>query len=112
MRRLAMASALLLGLAGCSLTIDPDSVPPPGTTVCTPFCSGVTCGSNDGCSGTCGAGSGCIPPAGSLTVQGGFTNGAMHASGAAHQVQGMLVLGAAAQTLQNAVFRVEQGTLR
>lgn len=114
MRRLALASALLLGLAGCSLSIDPDSVPPPVTPGCVPVCNAtLTCGvTPNNCGTTCAAGSGCTPAAGSLSVQGGLTMGAVHASGVAHQVQGALVLGAAAQTLQSTTFRIEQGTLR
>jgi len=88
MRSHALAAALLLGLTGCSLSIEPDKVPEPAfqgcvptgcagkgcgyndcgnvcqpgsgcTGTCTPFCSGLTCGSSDGCGATCSVGSGC-----------------------------------------------------
>lgn len=89
MRVQALAAALLLGLGGCSLSIDPDKVPAPPPQTCTPtgcagktcgyndcgnvcqpgsgcsgtcvpICSGVTCGSSDGCGATCSVGSGCV----------------------------------------------------
>ncbi|MBI5068650.1 MAG: hypothetical protein HZB56_10455 [Deltaproteobacteria bacterium] len=90
MRVQALAAALLLGLGGCSLSIDPDKVPEPlaqsctptgcagkscgyndcgnvcqpgsgCTGTCAPFCSGVACGAGDGCGATCSVGSGCVP---------------------------------------------------
>lgn len=101
MRVQVLAAALLLGLAGCSLSIDPDKVPEPPaqgctptgcagklcgfndcgnicqpgsgcTGTCVPFCSGVTCGAGDGCGATCSVGSGCVPgTASGISVQSG-----------------------------------------
>jgi hypothetical protein len=34
--------------------------------VCTPSCTGVACGSGDGCDGICGDGTGCCHPAGTV----------------------------------------------
>lgn len=117
MRSHALAAALLLGLAGCSLSIEPDKVPEPPyqgcvptgcagkgcgyndcgtvcqpgsgcTGTCTPLCSGVACGSSDGCGATCSAGSGCTGGGTAFTVEGGgFTSGSASMSGASHQVQ-------------------------
>jgi hypothetical protein len=113
MRRIFQVSALLLGLTGCSLTIDPNSVPPPVTT-CVPVCNAtLVCGvTPNNCGTPCTAGSGCTPPTTSgLTVEGRLTLGAAHASGTAHQVEGSLS-GGAGQNLQSTNYRIEQGTLR
>jgi hypothetical protein len=115
MRRIASLSALLLGLAGCSLTIDPNSVPPPVVPGCVPVCAGKTCGDPDTCGGTCQAAtSTCIPPTttGHKVERGSLTLGAANASGAAHQVQGELCLGATDQAMQGSTFQIQQGTLR
>ncbi len=116
MRRLALVASLLLGLTGCSLTIDPDSVAPPVVPGCTPVCDAtLTCGVTlNNCNTTCAAGSGCTPPTttGLRVDRGGLTLGAAHASGTAHQVQGQLGLGSTAQSMQGLTFQVEQGTLR
>jgi hypothetical protein len=112
MRRIFQVSALLLGLTGCSLTIDPDSVPPPAT--CVPVCNAtLICGQDlNNCNTTCATGSGCTPPTTSgLKVEGRFTLGAAHASGPAHQVEGSLSAGAG-QNFQSTSYRIEQGTLR
>ena len=140
MRTQALVAVLLLGLAGCSLTIDPGKVPEPpasgcvptgcagkacgyvdcGTTcqpgsgcsgTCVPACSGKACGSSDGCGGTCSAGSGCVA-AGAMAVEGGLTEGGASLSGGTHQVQGTVSQGSPPQTLQSTNYRVEQGTLR
>jgi hypothetical protein len=78
MRRLALVASLLLGLTGCSLTIDPNSVPPPVVPGCTPVCAGRTCGVSDGCTGTCEvSNSTCTPPGATThTIQGRLTAGA------------------------------------
>lgn len=139
MRIQVLAAALLLGLAGCSLSIDPDKVPAPPAQGCTPtgcagktcgyndcgnvcqpgsgcsgtcnpICSGVTCGSSDGCGATCVVGSGCVA-AGGTRVEGGLTHGGGDFSGPSHRVQGSLVP-AGTQTQQSTSYRIEQGTLR
>lgn len=139
MRVQALAAALLLGLGGCSLSIDPDKVPEPPSQACTPtgcagktcgyndcgnvcqpgsgctgtcvpFCSGVTCGSGDGCGAFCSVGSGCVA-AGGFTVEGGITQGGQDVSGPAHRVQGKLSHGSTS-TQQSTSYRIEQGTLR
>jgi hypothetical protein len=113
MRRLALVGSLLLGLAGCSLTIDPNSVPPP-VAGCVPVCNAtLTCGVTlNNCNTTCAAGSGCTAPTTSgVRVEGRLTLGAAHASGSAHQVEGSLSSGAG-QDLQGTTYRIEQGTLR
>jgi hypothetical protein len=116
MRRLALVGSLLLGLTGCSLTLDPNSVPPPVVPGgCTPLCAGRTCGVSDGCSGTCEvSNSTCTPPTttGVKVERGGLSLGAAHASGTAHQVQGQLGLGSTNQAMQGLTFQVQQGTLR
>jgi hypothetical protein len=55
MRLETMLVGLLLGLAGCNLTIDPNSVPPPSGGSCTPDCTGKACNASDGCTGVCTA---------------------------------------------------------
>ena len=116
MRRIFQVSALLLGLTGCSLTIDADGVPPPVPGNCTPVCNAsLVCGVTlNNCNTTCAVGSGCTPPTttGLRVDRGGLTLGAAHASGASHQVQGQLGLGSTAQDLQGLTFQVQQGTLR
>jgi hypothetical protein len=115
MRRLALVASLLLGLTGCSFTIDPNSVPPPVVPGCTPVCAGKTCGDPDTCGGTCQAAtSTCTPPTttGLKVERGGLTLGAAHLSGTAHQVQGQLGLGSTDQAMQGLTFQVHQGTLR
>lgn len=141
MRSHALAAALLLGLAGCSLSIDPDKVPEPPTQgcvptgcagkgcgyndcgnvcqpgsgctgTCVPRCSGVACGSSDGCGATCSAGSGCTGGGSGFTVEGGLTQGAASNAGPGHQVEGAVSHGSSPGTLQSPSYRIEQGTLR
>jgi hypothetical protein len=115
MRRFALVSSLLLGLSGCSLTLDPSSVPPPVVPGCTPVCTGKTCGDSDACGGICQAAtSTCTPPTttGLRVERGGLTLGAAHASGTLHQVQGQLELGSTNQAMQGLTLQVQQGTLR
>jgi hypothetical protein len=114
MRRLAMASALLLGLAGCSLTLDPDSVPKPGTSGCVPVCNAsLICGvTPNTCGTTCAVGSGCTPVAGAHTLRGRLTPGAGSVAVAGgHSIsQGTLAGGEPRQAAATG-HSISQGTL-
>jgi hypothetical protein len=114
MRRIVSLSALLLGLAGCSLSIDPDSVPPPVVPGCTPVCAGKTCGDPDTCGGTCQAAtSTCTPPTTTHTIQRGQLTpgaGSTSAIGAHSVAQGTLSGGAGNMTTPSA-HSISQGTL-
>ena len=115
MRRLAMASALLLGLAGCSLSIDPDSVPPPVTPGCVPVCNAsLTCGVTlNNCGTTCAAGSGCTPPvAGAHTLRGRLTPGAGSVTAAGgHAISQGTLAGSETQQAAASGHSISQGTL-
>jgi hypothetical protein len=108
MRRLALASALLLGLAGCSLTLDPDSVPPPVAQCVPTGCAGHACGYVD-CGTTCQPGSGCTS---THSVQGRLTPAAGNAAASGgHAVsRGTLAHGAANQAAPSG-HSISQGTL-
>jgi len=86
MRALLLA-ALFAGLAGCSLTIDPDKVPaptPPPACVST-GCATVACGGVDNCGNACNPGSGCVT---THAVEGALRLGAGNGAAAAgHGVQ-------------------------
>lgn len=109
MRRIALVSALLLGLSGCSLLIDPDKVPEPKPNACVPVCSGVACGAGNGCGAACAPGSGCT--VGHL-LRGRLTPGAGNASAtAAHSVaRGTLATAEAAPATPGS-HSISQGTL-
>lgn len=107
MRRIAVVSALLLGLSGCSLVIDPDKVAPPKA--CVPVCSGATCGASNGCGSTCAAGSGCT--VGHL-IKGQLTPGAGNAAAAgSHRVARATLTGTEASPAAPGAHSISQGTL-
>jgi hypothetical protein len=115
MRRLALVGSLLLGLTGCSLTIDPNSVPPPVVPGgCIPLCAGRTCGVSDGCTGTCEvSNSTCTPPGATThTIIGRLTPGAGSATATGgHRIgQGTLTWGQQ-RAAATAGHSISQGTL-
>ena len=113
MRRIFQVSALLLGLTGCSLTIDPNSVPPPVTS-CVPVCTAAQiCGVTvNNCGTTCAAGSGCTPGAATHTLRGQLTPGAGSASAlGGHAVAQGTLGGSAGSAVAASGHSISQGTL-
>jgi hypothetical protein len=113
MRRLALVASLLLGLTGCSLTIDPNSVPPP-VAGCVPVCNAtLTCGVTlNNCNTTCAVGSGCTTPAATHTIQGRLTAGAGSSSVAGgHSVARGTLGGGTASAAATSGHSISQGTL-
>lgn len=114
MRRIFQVSALLLGLTGCSLTIDADGVPPPVPGSCTPVCTAaLICGVTlNNCGTTCAAGSGCTAGGTTHTLQGQLTPaaGAASATGG-HSVARGILDGSAGSTAAASGHSISQGTL-
>jgi len=106
MRALLLA-ALFAGLAGCSLTIDPDKVPAPTprpSACVSTGCSAVACGGVDNCGNACNPGSGCVS---THSLQGALGLGADNASvTGGHAVQrGTVSQGAGSASAGHSIVR-------
>jgi hypothetical protein len=92
MRATVLAALGAALLAGCTLTLDPDSVEPPAGPRCVPTgCAGKACGYVD-CGTTCLPGSGCLT---THSARGSIVGGAARTAAAAgHAAAGGVAPGA------------------
>lgn len=100
----------LLGLSGCSLTLDPEGVPSPQPAACVSTgCSSVACGGVDNCNNACGPGSGCTV---THAVQGRFGPGAgSTAAPGGHAVARGTLAGSTAEAAAPSGHSISQGNL-
>jgi hypothetical protein len=104
--RTALLLSLSLAAAGCSLTIDPESVKPPDGSCVPSGCAGKACGFDD-CGTICRPGSGCVE---THRMSGRLVNGAQRSAAAGgHSIEGGL--GTAGQPAAPAGHRVAGGVV-